>query len=110
MPLIGWVVDYEDASNPPDDAYIRASANYKETPFNKPITIKFRPRPQQMMYNGLASTSYAPGTKPMWISSLYAGTPHYGLKYCVRSFAAGQKVYWHISYTMYVSFKAIGNL
>lgn len=108
--MIGWCVDYEDASNPPDDQFIRSNVNYRETLFNKPVTIKFRPKPQTVMYNGLVGTAYSPGSKPIWINSINAAVPHYGLKYSVRNFAANQKVYWHISYTMYASFKAVGNL
>lgn len=108
MPIIGWVTDYEDAATPPDATALRSFSNYKETRFNRPISVKIYPRISVDIFNSGSAGYLVPPAK-QWINSKYATAPHYGFKYCVYNFAAAQRIYWRISYTMYASFKQPGN-
>ncbi|AUM61843.1 capsid [uncultured virus] len=104
IPIIGWVQDFDDGSNPTSVPELQEYQRYKERKFTGPIKIKIWPAVSSLVFSSAGVDGFAV-KKKMWIRTDVTTVKHYGLKYCVYNMAANQNYVWNIRYTMYASFK-----
>lgn len=103
-PRLWWCIDHDDNSLENIDS-LRERGNSRNAALlpSRPIVINIKPSTLNMLYNGVASTAYAP-VYNRWLDATYPSMPHYGLKYAIDD-ALGQTWKVQIEAKFFLAFK-----
>lgn len=104
IPTLHWVYDYDDANAPSNVDELLQYNNYRCCNFDKTVTMKIKPRFSLAAYSG-AFTSYKPASG--WLDCASPSIQHYGVKFAVDSFTAGQFIDFIIRPIYYLSFRYV---
>jgi len=104
IPTLHWVYDYDDGNVPSNVDELLQYGNYRCCNFDKTITMKIRPKFSIAAYSG-AFPSYKPMTG--WLDCASPSIQHYGVKFAVDSFTAGQYIDFVIRPIYYLSFRYV---
>lgn len=110
IPVIGWVVDYDDSDTPGSEDTLLQYNDYKVTNFDKPITIYYEPRTSGLAYTGPLTNGYIENKAGQWCDTSSPAIVHYGLKLMINGAVDGDAQERNIGTvsvycTMYCQFK-----
>lgn len=81
LPMIILAKDYDDSNAATYNDLMQYQKQINMQLGNgKPMVMRLKPRPQNSMYNSVATTAYGPSVSNQWISTAYPDVPHYGVK------------------------------
>jgi len=103
-PNIHWCIDINDAI-PATIGSLAQYNGYHVKVFNRPMTIKIRPRASAAYYQSAIATAYGPAKPRTWFDTNSPNLPHYGFKFVIDTVSGNQIVRFRIRPIYYVSLK-----
>lgn len=107
LPEMYYAIDLDDSTAPQGVGELNQRGNCKHRPFNRPISLYFRPRVQQAIFISAGTVANSPMTKNPWIDMASTNVPHYGFKACLTASNAAHIESQTIRVTVvyYISFR-----